>query len=436
MKNTQHSTIIDRLSDKGTGVATISNKPIYIPNTIPGETVTIKIIKETRTFGIGKLLSIDKPSKDRVTEACNIAATCGGCQLQHIDYQKQLEFKRNLLTSLGTIETIPCLAPLETRNKVQFAVSRVKDDIHIGLYQSHSNRVIDTETCPVQSPLINTLFQSIKSFIKDYNPSIYNPSTGEGLLRHIVIRSSDHAKQGMIAFVCTKRGPLFEKKVQEYFSKNPLVGSLLLNINSQLGDTILGKETILLSGNDILIESIAGNLFYFNLNTFIQSNRIQTQTLYETIKSVGNFKKDESVVDVYCGVGTITQYIAPFVKSIIGIEENADSVSLATKSLSLGNNNNIFFLKGKAESCLNSIEKTAIDTIILDPPRKGCHIDLLNFIKQKKIKKIIYISCNPVSLKNDLEILKDTYKWDTIHAVDMFPQTIHIESVTCLSVSS
>ena len=434
LKNTVHSAVISGISEQGIGIATINNKCIYIPNTLPDETVQFKIIKENRTFAIGKCLSIEKQSIHRVKESCSIATSCGGCQLQHLSYPKQLEYKESLLAPLTPSQTHKCPSLLETRNKAQFAVTRTHESIQIGLYATHSHRVIDTESCAIQSPLINALFKDVRNFILNYNPSIYNELTQEGSLRHIVIRSSDYEKKVMLAFVCNTRDLTFENACLMEFQNHPLIGSLLLNINTDPGDTVLGSKTNVLYGKEEMIECIAGNLFHFNLHTFIQSNRTLTETLYKQIKLLGSFRKTQHVVDLYCGIGTITQFIAPYVHSIIGVEENKDSIRLARTSLSLSKLENCSFIEGKVEHSLAQLEETPIDIIILDPPRKGCHLDVLSFIQRKKIKKVIYVSCNPSSLKRDLAQLDTHYTTKTIETVDMFPHTIHLETITILQL--
>lgn len=437
LKNTTHLAKVGGLSDQGLGIATIENKPVYIPNALPGETVEFKIIKENRTYAIGKNITLHTTSPDRVIETCPIASLCGGCQLQHLAYPQQLTHKVSYVHPLPVDETHPCPILFETRNKAQFAITQHNDgSIQIGLYATHSHRVIDTPICPIQSPLINSILKDIRSFIFNYTPSIYNESTQTGSLRHVVIRSSDYENKVMIAFVCHTRDLTFETACTMAFTTHPLVGSLLINVNANPGDTILGKDTYTLYGQSEMVESIAGNLFYFNLHTFIQSNRHLTETLYRQIKHIGSFKQTDHVIDLYCGIGTITQYIATHVASIIGIEENSDSIRLADKSLSLSTLTNCSFIEGKVEHSLSQIESVHIDTLILDPPRKGCHPQVLEFIIQKKIQQLIYVSCNPVSLKRDLDILNTHYTIETLHAVDMFPHTTHLETITRLILTT
>lgn len=424
-----------QLGPHGDGIAYYKNHKIFIPEFIPGESGIAHVLKLQRHHGFAKLSHLNSYSEKRRNTPCPIASRCGGCTLQHIQYEHQLSLKKSYLEEYfhpyPIYPIIPCHDEFSCRNKAQFAIQKNQKTnmITIGLYAKHSHRVIDTEECLILYSELNSLLSKFRSFLKITKESVYDEKTQEGFLRHLVLRYSPETNEAMIALVVTNR-VFSEKDIFCNFFKNiPFVRSILLNINQDPGDTVLGKNTIVLYGKDHILDTVGALHFFCQLNTFMQVNTQQRLTLYKVIQE--HILPGHTLWDLYCGVGSIALFLHAQFYHVIGIESDEHSIELAKKNAALNGISHANFFHSKSEDAELSIGQN--DSVVLDPPRKGCHPTLLKKLCELKPKCIIYVSCNPKSCIKDLEILKNEYQVHFVQPVDLFTQTMHIETVLLLT---
>ena len=455
-KNQCYQATITNLGPKGAGLTKINNKKIIVPNTLPNEEVSLKLVKLNKNHAFGKLQHIISPSKERIEPPCPVANQCGGCQLQHQTYEGQLKFKQSFVQTefdkypnLRHVLVHPTLSskqPLEYRNKAQFVISHFKTKSEsykqVGLYAANSHRVIDINQCYIQHPIINDILKTVRTWVKTSSIPIYNEVEHEGALRHVVVRVGAVTKEVMVALVSTTTDidtkGLVEtlKKRSQTNALNYTIKSILLNINSQKTDTILGDKSILLDGNDYITDQCGHIKLKLSLKSFYQSNAAQTSILYDYVKNTASLDLKDTVWDLYSGIGSIGLYVANKVNQVIGVEEVKDAVVNATENAVENNIKNTQFIHADVASYIkeNTIPKS--DVVIVDPPRKGCGEDLINHLINAKPKKIIYVSCNPVSLAKECSrLIENGYDAKAVQPIDMFPQTVHVESVIVLENS-
>lgn len=447
-KNNTYDLRIEHQAEKGDGMAYFGKRRIFIPGGLPGDTAGVKILKIEKTHAYGKLMTVHTPSPDRVTPVCPVADKCGGCQLQHQRYDSQLRFKQARLQeelaaypSLAAVTVSPFIKshfPYHYRNKAQFALRRDRSGLKIGLYATHSHRVIDIEECPVQHKLINKVLTAFRQCAQRLEPlSVYDEETHSGELRHLVIRAGSKTKELLVGIVSMTDTPACLNDLVTALKTIPEVKGILLNINPEKTDTVLGPRSVLLHGRDHIFDEIHSIRFKISLHSFFQSNAFQTEELYNQILRLADLNGAQDIWDVYCGVGTIGLFLARHAHHVTAVETIPDAVRDARANAELNQIKNITILEGKAEDQLPNIHTTP-DVVILDPPRKGCHETLLRYLgtggpQQTQAKKIIYVSCNPVTLARDLDILaRYGYTVKKLVPVDMFPHSPHTESVTLL----
>ena len=442
-KNGTYSVQIKDLGPKGDGIAWLHGVKLIIPNTLPGEQVTFKLIKLNKSHGFGKCLSIEYSSKDRIVPPCPVASRCGGCQLQHQRYLAQIAFKEHMLKdsfedqslNSGKIQpTIPSPLHLYYRNKAQFVV---KSDAKtgrpsIGLYARHSHRVIDIETCFIQHPLVNDVLAIVKEWLNITAISLYDEGSHHGILRYVVVRIGVTTNDVMVGLVATSMTDDYQELILKLQSIKTLK-SVLLNINSEQTDTVLGSDNNVLWGDSYITDRIGERAFRFSLSSFFQSNPVQTKELYEVVQREAGLTLDDTVWDLYSGVGTIGLSLAKKVKKVICVEENEVAVCHARENITLNHVDNIMCLASDVQVYLAQQAPIPEDIVIIDPPRKGCSSVFLETICRLMPKVLVYVSCYPSSLARDLSVLTaDCYSISKIQPVDMFPQTVHLETVVVL----
>jgi len=434
-KNDDIHVTCSKLGPHGDGIAYHQDHKIFIPEFIPGEAGLAHILKLQRYHAFAKLTYLSSYSEKRRKSPCPIASRCGGCTLQHISYEHQISLKQIYLEeqfhAYHVYPIIPCPDEFSCRNKAQFAIQKDPKTnlISVGLYAKHSHRVIDTEECLILYPELNSLLSQFRSFLKITKESVYDEKTQTGFLRHLVLRYSPENQEAMIALVATDA--FFSEKdiFCHFFNTLPFVRSILLNVNQDPGDTVLGKNNILLYGKDHILDKIGSLQFFCQLNTFMQVNPQQRLTLYKVIQK--HILPGHTLWDLYCGVGSIALFLHAQFDHVIGIESDEHSIELARKNASLNGISHANFFHSKSEDAELNIGQN--DSVVLDPPRKGCHPSLLKKLCELKPKCIIYVSCNPVSCLRDLEILKNEYQVHFLQPIDLFTQTMHIESVLLLT---
>ena len=444
-KNNEYDGDVIDINHDGQGVLKIEeNYTVFVSNVLVGERVRIKLIKAKKTYGYGKLIEILKPCSDRVLSQCSVSSQCGGCTLCHVDYKTQLFYKKRLveenLKRIGKIDVlvedvIGMDYPLHYRNKAQFPVREVNGKTLIGFYAKNSHNVISCDNCKIQNPKINCVKDIVEKFIHDNGIRGYNEKTGE--IRHILVRVGNKTGQVMVVLVLNQdKLKNIHVLVEMLKDKVDQLTSVVINVNNKDTNVILGDKSILVWGKEY-IEDYIGNLkFRISSKSFYQVNSIQTEILYSKVLEFANLTGDETVFDLYCGIGTITLTLANSAKFVYGVEVVPDAIKNAKDNAKTNHIENVEFIEGEAQKVIPKmyLEGIKADVVVVDPPRKGCDEELLNTLVAMEPKKIVYVSCNPATLARDLKFLSEKgFVATKVQPVDMFPMSMHVESVVLMS---
>jgi 23S rRNA (uracil1939-C5)-methyltransferase len=437
-KNKHYTTTITDLGKKGEGVGKLHDGfTLFVNRAIPGDEIEARVIKVKKNYGYGKLISIINPSKDRVEPPCPYVKRCGGCQIQQLDYAPQLAFKTNKvresLKRIGKLEGIPvrdCLGmaePFFYRNKLQFAVGQGK----IGLYAVNSHDIVDIEKCYIQHPDTDAMILAVRRFLDEKKISIYDELKHEGLVRHLVARYSFSQQKMMVVLVINGDDLPESDEFVRRLSELPVVGGVFLNHNTKAGDTVLGDRVTRIWGEPFLLEKIGDIEFEISPLSFFQVNPAQTEILYDKVMTYAGLTGSQTVWDVHCGVGSISLFLAKKAKEVFGVDIVDAAIDDARRNAARNGIQNAKFFVGDAEKIVSN--GPAADVVVLDPPRKGCDESLLRAVAAMAPKRIVYVSCDPVTLARDLQILDQLgHKTREIQPVDMFPHTVHVEAVAKL----
>ena len=443
---------IDKLVQGGEGLGKYDNFTIFVPQGLPGDKVEIEIISVKPSYARGLIKTIIRESENRVKPPCPVTKECGGCQWQELDYKVQLKTKETLLIEnlirIGEISEEDILkaqepilgmeTPFYYRNKSQFPFVKEDKKIKGGFYSQHTHKIVEFEKCYIQSDRINFVFRKVRDLLRKFDISIYDEKKGQGLFRHLIVRHAFVTNQILIGFV-TQSGkiPHIHQIISEITRDFPEVIGIVQNINDKKNNIILGEKNINLFGNDFIIEQIDHLKFKISLHSFFQINPIQTVHLYNKVLEYADLKGNELVLDAYAGAGTIALWLAKYAEKVFGIEVVKEAVSDGLENAKINGINNFSFKQGKVEEKLPVVlSRNEIDTVILDPPRKGCEDYIFDAIADNNVKKIIYVSCNPTTLARDTKLIIDAgYRLEKFQPFDMFPQTYHLETV-CLFVSN
>ena len=430
---------------EGEGIAKINGFTIFVPGTIKGEKVKILIVKVLSSHAFGKVLEILESSESRQEADCTTYKRCGGCNLRHINYQETLKMKQNavqslvnkaLKTKVEVKETIGMENPFHYRNKAQYPIGVNKEgEPVIGVFAQRTHEVIPMEKCLIQNPKSEEIAKTILQFIKDNKISVYNEKTGKGLFRHIVIKVGVKTNQIMCILVVNGKSiPKEAQLVEELTSKFPQIKSIVKNINMKNTNVILGKENVDIYGTGYIEDILGEYTFRISPLSFYQVNPVQAEKLYNLGVEMAQITEQDTVFDLYCGIGTITLFMSKYAKKVYGIEIVEEAIKAAKENAKINNVDNIEFYAGDVEVVLDDLinnKEISADIVMFDPPRKGLDKNSINNILKIKPKKIVYISCNPATLIRDLTFFEDQYDIKTIVPVDMFPFTSHVE---CCSV--
>lgn len=430
-KNKTYINVVSGFGADGEGVVKQDGFPVFVPFALHGEQIEYKVLKVLKNHAFGKLVKVITPSEHRVTPCCDIFSRCGGCSLLHIDYQKQLEIKKSNVINcmkkysgleVGVNDVIPCKNIYGYRNKAQYPVK----DGKCGFYALRSHDIVPLENCKIQNPDDEKILKTILAYLKFTNAPI----------KHIYTR---YGKNECMVVLVSKSAKLKDKEflIKKLLEANNRISSIILNVNPEETNVILGKKNIILFGKSTITASIGKLNFEISPHSFFQVNSVQTEVLYQTAKRLADFKKDDKIIDLYCGTGSIGLFMADGVKSVLGVEIIEDAVKNAYNNAKLNDIENADFICGAAENVMPDIVKKEgkIDAVILDPPRKGCEESLLRCLLNTEIDKILYISCNPATLARDISILSEKYTPSAVTPVDMFPHTSHVECVIELTLT-
>ncbi len=446
-KNQILSVTIEDLTHDGSGIAKIDGYPLFVPTALPGEVVRVKVLKVNKKYGFGRIESFEKESPERVTPPCPVYHKCGGCQLQHLSYEGQLLFKRRqveqLLKRVGKLDTevLPTIGmakPFRYRNKSQVPVGYVNGKLGAGFYQKRSHDIIDMDTCLIQNEKSDAAIQEARTVFAEFYTEPYNEVTHQGDLRHIMTRVGKTTGELMLVLITRTLDFPNKQAILEQLKKRVQgVTSIVQNVNANKTNVILGDKTVTLYGPSTITDTIHGIQFAISARSFYQVNPEQTEVLYQKALDAANLTGNETVIDAYCGIGSISLCLAKKAKHVYGVEIVNQAIQDARANAKLNQIENVTFETGKAEDVIPNWYKKGIcaDVLVVDPPRKGCDEKLLATILKMKPQKVVYVSCDPATLARDLRILSEGgYKVMTVQPVDMFPMTTHIESVVSLEL--
>ncbi|MGM0498810.1 MAG: 23S rRNA (uracil(1939)-C(5))-methyltransferase RlmD [Bacillota bacterium] len=451
MKKDEIKTLkIEDLAHGGDGVARAENgMAVFISLTLPGDLVKAKITKIKKDYAFAELIEVIEAGPGRIKAPCPVYNECGGCQLQHIDYQKELEFKKNnikqLINRIAEIKDFKLMDVLAAddnfryRNKAQFPLKiNENDQITAGFYKRGSHDIVPNHDCLIQHPLINRILRITLEELNKFQLSVYNEDSLQGLLRHLVIRVGSCTNQALLVMV-TNGDDFIDKNLiaRTLMRKIPELKGVVQNINNENTNVIFGKKDLLLAGENKITEYIGKTAYLISARSFFQVNTMQAKKLYDTAAEYLGNDRSFKIIDAFSGTGSIALYLADKAEKIYAIESLESAVKDAEENAKLNNVNNIEFKKGMVEEKLPELlEKEKIESVIFDPPRKGLDEKTVNLLLSSSIEKIIYISCNPATQARDLKKLKEKYQLVKIQPVDLFPQTYHIESVALLELKA
>ena len=436
---------VDSQGSSGDGICKYKGYTLFVPGGLPGDQVFTEVIKITPRFGVTRVIEQRSASPYRVEPPCPVFTQCGGCKLQDLKYEKQMEFKVSVVKDAlkhiagidpPSIRPIPAKQIYHYRNKGSFAVQKQSGFLRMGFFKQNSHDVISTERCEILPDQINRVKEWVRELLIKHQVSIYDEQKHLGLFRELVIRHSARTNQSLIGLITT-RGDFPKKFLTDLTAKDPCsrlnICGIVQNINPQKTNVILGKETYVLWGKEELHEKLGNLTFRLSLTSFFQVHPEQTVRLFETIDE---WTKNSSgrILDAYCGVGAISLWLAQSGLRVVGIEYLPQAVADARASSKENGIASCFFIQGKVEEHIRKFKKQDIETIILDPPRKGCSEKVLQAISEILPKQVIYISCNPSTLARDIARLEG-YRIKDIVVVDLFPQTQHVETAVLLTSS-
>jgi 23S rRNA (uracil1939-C5)-methyltransferase len=441
-----YSISIESLTHNAEGVGRVDGFTVFVPEAIPGDTVEVKVISKKKTYARALITGITKASKDRVEPFCRYYSECGGCQLQHLDYKKQLLYKSQLVKeAFSRIAGIDvCVAPTigmenphNYRNKSSLPISGEQGKIEMGFYKKRSHDVISIEECPIQLMSINEVMKISKRLINELEIAPYCEHDHSGDLRHFVVRVAPNTGEVLLSLVSKNFNNKFNEFAVMIADLVPSIKGVILNVNDKKSNAIFGSENHLLCGNSSIVDEMLGLKFNISATSFYQINGEQTNKLYKTAIDKINFKCNEVVIDAYSGTGTIGMIMSSAAKKVIGIEVVKAAVTDAVKSSGINRIDNISFIQGKVENVIGNMTEImdSSTVLVVDPPRKGCDIEFINAVGKSNITKLLYISCNPSTLARDVKLLLKFgfMVKDSVQPVDMFPHTSHVETVCLLT---
>ena len=441
---------ITAIGINGEGIAKHDGFAIFVPFGVVGDTLKIKMLKVNKNYGYAKIIEIIKPSKNRRNPVCKSFDKCGGCQLMHMNYDAQLKVKSdfvyNNITRIGGYNPDEFLFEniigaddeYNYRNKAQFPVGIGENGAVCGFYSQKSHDIISCETCHIQDDKINLIVNAVMEYVRENNISVYDEGTHSGIIRHIFVRCSNDTDKSAVVCIVTNTEKMLPKKEKLLKLLKEIKGitGVVQNINTSKTNVVLGSENKVLYGEEKLISQIGDNKYIISPHSFYQVNHTQVKKLYDKALEYADLSGNETVVDLYCGAGTISLYMAKYAKKVIGVEIVEDAVENARENAKLNGIDNAEFICGDCTLVTADLVEKGVkpDVVVVDPPRKGCTESSLNDIVKMNPEKIVYVSCNSATLARDLMILKDRgYILQKCTPVDLFPQTVHIECVALVS---
>ena len=449
---------IEDIGVNGEGIGKVDGYTLFIKDAVIGDVAEVKVMKAKKNYGYAKLINILEPSKDRMVAKCPVARQCGGCQIQELSYEKQLEFKEKKVR--GNLERIGGFSsefldtvmekicgmdnPFHYRNKAQFPFGTDKNgQIVTGFYAGRTHQIIPNRECSLGREENGEILQIILDFMNKYHITAYDETTGKGIVRHVLIRFGFTTKEIMVCLVINGDNFPHSEKLVDNLRKIEGMTSITYSINKENTNVIMGKNIRLLWGQEYITDYIGDVKYQISPLSFYQVNPKQTKNLYQYALDYAGLTGEETVWDLYCGIGTISLFLAQKAKTVYGVEIVPQAINDAKRNAEINGIKNAEFFVGKAEEILPEYyenytrehdgEKAYADVIVVDPPRKGCDETLLHTMVEMSPKRIVYVSCDSATLARDLKYLcGNGYRLEKVRAVDMFPMTVHVESVVKL----
>ena len=445
-KNDRIKLNIESCSSNGSGVGHYEGMAVFVPATAVGDEITAHILKVKKTYAFAKAESIITPSPERIEAECPVYLRCGGCVFSHMNYKAEAELKAahvaECFRRIGGVEpefepVIAAETDKRYRNKAQYPVAYDNGEIKTGFYSSHSHRVVHCPDCMLQPTEFEKILRVFTDYVKANNVTVYDEVAHKGLLRHIYLRKGTKSGEIMVCAVINgNKLPDENGLVAAFTEAEPDIRSIIVNVNKEKTNVILGKTCRTLWGEDYITDILCGLTFRISPLSFYQVNRDQAEKLYNKAAEYADLNGNETVFDLYCGAGTIGLSMAKKAKEIIGVEIVPEAIEDAKLNAKINGIENARFICGDAAEAAEILKNEGIrpDVIILDPPRKGCSPDMINTAAEMNPKRIVYVSCDPATLARDCGIFADLgYTAVRATPVDMFPRTGHVETVCLLS---
>lgn len=446
-KNDSVTVSVTDMGQDGEGIGKAEGYTLFIKDAVVGDKVRAKVIKAKKNYGYARLMEVLEPSPDRVEPRCSCARQCGGCQIQALSYQRQLQFKeekvRNVLERIGGFEKIPLQPiigmenPYRYRNKAQFPIGTDREGRPMaGFYAGRTHTIIPQEDCVLGVRENKAILEVILGFMEEFSIPAYREEEGSGLVRHVLIRYGFATKEIMVCVVINGDRLPKAEILAERLSDIAGMTSISINKNKRRTNVILGEEVEVIWGRPFIEDVLDGVRYQISPLSFYQVNPVQTKVLYEKALQYAGLHGTETVWDLYCGIGTISLFLARQAGKVYGVEIVPQAIEDARRNAALNGMENVEFMVGKAEEILpEKYEKEGVsaDVIVVDPPRKGCDPELLDTMLQIRPKRIVYVSCDPATLARDLKLLcAGGYKLQKVQPVDQFPHSVHVENVCLL----
>ena len=443
-KNEIYEALITDYTHEGQGVAHIEGCAVFIPNAIAGEKYRVRIELARKNWAAGKIVEILEKSPHRINRECPVAKLCGGCDFWHLDYQEEARLKaervKNCLNRMGgeKLESVPILAAPTCygyRNKAQYPVSAKKGRAFAGFFRSGTHDVVENKRCLILPEESDAVKDAVMDYVNQYRITAYDEVAHTGLLRHIYVRRGPVSGQVLVCLVINGRKIPRPEELIRRLEKIPGFTTLVLSVNTRKGNAVLGDEFITLYGPGYIEDTLCGLNFRLSPRSFYQVNHHQAQRLYEAAITQAEITKDDTVLDLYCGVGTITLAMASAAGKVIGVEVVPQAVEDARDNARRNGIENAEFFCGDAGAAALELEKQGIqaDVVVVDPPRKGLNADTIEALSRFAPRRIVYVSCDPATLARDVALLKERgYTLKNALAADLFPRCSHVESVVTL----
>ena len=443
MEEKTYPIAIDNLGSSGEGVGSLDGLRVFVDGALPGEKVNVQLVERKKRYGRGKLCSIQEASSDRVAAPCPLFERCGGCQLQHLCTDAQLKAKeqkvRDAMERIGgfkDLTILPCVPSPEQfsyRNKIQLQVARNSEgELILGLYARRSNDFIELNECLIHCPIGEQVYHHLSRLLKSCSIEPYNKGTGRGELRNVLIRSATAQGKALVVFITNgPAGPTLQQLAKDLLEQCSEVAGVVNNINRRRDNVILGRSSRLMEGDPAIEEEICGLRFKVSPASFFQVNTPQAEQLYRCAMEFLEFSDETRILDAYCGVGTMSLIFAQKAAEVLGIESVPEAIADAKRNAKSNGISNVSFRCARVEELIREVSD--VDAAVLNPPRGGCELEVLRAIADSSCSRIVYVSCNPATLARDCAHLAEMgYRLIKLQPFDMFPQTMHVETVALL----